>query len=145
MIEIIILRLTITYTFFMKDYINMQTQHKQRPCHHVKHLTIMTVQLYYLIVRENKKISHIERIQLAIPDGVILSRTKVSCSGSFLKISAAIGSGWTPCRSPDILWDRIILEAAKAICSPLALMWSGRFSNIPLHSGPCTWGLNATL
>lgn len=66
-----------------------------------------------------------------IPVGLILRRAKISCSGSFRRISAAIGSGWTPCRSPDTLCDRIMLEAAIAICSPLALMCSGKFE-------PCT-------
>ena len=61
-----------------------------------------------------------------IPIGEILSRAKVSCSGSFLRISAAIGSGWTP----DKLWDRIMLEAGTGAWSPFALMCCGKTSFI---------------
>lgn len=68
-----------------------------------------------------------------IPVGEIFNRTKVSCSGSFLRISAATGSGWTPCRSPDTLCERIIL-AATGICSPFTL-WSGKFWKMIPTSG----------
>lgn len=72
----------------------------------------------------------------SLPVGLILSRTKVSCSGSFRRISAATGSGCTPCRSPDTLWDRIML-AAIGFCSVLAFRWSGKFWYRFLPSGPC--------
>ena len=74
----------------------------------------------------------------SIPFGLMFSRTKVSSSGSFLRISAATGSGGTPCRSPATLWVRIILDAATEICSPLEVFWFGKSLNRLLHSGTCS-------
>jgi hypothetical protein len=56
----------------------------------------------------------------AIPIGEISNFVKDSCSGSFLRMSAVIGSGWTPCRSPAMLCDRIIAED-RALDSPFSV------------------------
>lgn len=61
-----------------------------------------------------------------IPRGVIFILTKVSCSGSFLRISAATGSGWTPWRSPDTLCDLIILADGNGLSSPFAVTLAGK-------------------
>ena len=70
-----------------------------------------------------------------VPLGEIFSRTNVSCSGSFLRISADMGSGWTPCKSPDMLCERIMFEVVTGIWSPL-LVLSAESSCWFFNSGP---------